>query len=708
MTTRIFFTVEGLALPLPASTSSRQYRFSTGAFSGDSDGAYVPCIQAGSLPGEVASEINPQESTHSTGGMSFAVVATPTVVAAFFDGRQTALASLTANMTRTQTTINTDDSTGALTGSLVVLEREVLMIGSHSGSGIYTCARAQAGTTAAPHSASNLDGYPILLDATQFPVSRQRKVTVGIVLDDGAQTDYSAEETLWTGILDGVSMTGSVVTISLKPLWSLYEDASICNSLWTGLPTSTGVFASRNSYTPSSPSGTVNIVVDKLTIYRGCTYREVGSETLLFLSETPDPKHPSLSRDELRGVKRVTEIHRCSNTATSTYPPSRNAITLCLQVLTTTHHGENYDPAGTSYDLGVEDLGLAIPYDMVDVASFENVRASLGDLADCNNLYLGIDGKSVKAVDLFKRLLRPLGCVLVPNLDGRIGCVRLQDSTANPTPLTILTDPRSGGAHPTHTPRLDLALDVLDIAWDWRAKDGARTDAFRHATRLTQTIQPANNTLDLGHTSDEPLVRAFATYHITRYARPIPQIDVSVLRTAGVNTGDLVSLSLDQIGIRGSRGVSDLVCFAVARRLILDRGVLRLRLWAVGEIYDRTGVIAPAAEVVSFKTLGSSHIYTVGNNAFTTGSVDGYATDAAGFRVGDKVDLCAADSSVRDAEQSITNVTANTITVSSAPAVTPNAGDLLKLSPYDTQTDLGPWAYLYESSLSWTPFEWTT
>lgn len=712
MTTLVFITVEGLALPLPASTSSRQYRFSSGSFSGDVDGAYVPCIPQGSLPNEVATAIDPHESTQTTGGMSVELAATPAVLAAFFDGRPVGLAALTSDMNRTQTTVDTDDTTGALSGSLVVLERELLMIGSHSGSGTYVCARAQGGTTATPHSASNVDGYPVLLAAAHFPVSRQRRVTMGVVFDDGAQSDYSAEQTLWTGLLDGVSMTGSVVTLSLLPLWSIFDNATICKDLWTGTPTSTGVFTTRRTGTPVASSGLLHVACDKLTVMSRCTYRVDGGITTVFLPDTPAAPHPALSRDELQSLKRVTEIHRCSNAGTSTYPPSRNAITLCLQVLMTTDHGENYDPAHTSYDLGVEDLGLAIPYDMIDVPSFENVRASLGDLADCNNLYLGIDGKPVKVLDLFQNLLRPLGVVLAQNFSGQITCVRLLDSTDNPAAeldsSNILTDPNSGGAYPTHTPRLDLALDVLDVAWDWKVKDGTRTDTYRHATRLTQTLQPAENGLELGHTSDEPLVRTLAVWNITRYARPMPQIDISVLRTVSVDIGDLVTLSLDSLGIRGDRGVTNLVCLVVARRLVLDVGAIRLRLWGVGHIYDRTGVIAPAARIVSYKNGAFGPSYTVEHNAFTRGTVDGYATDASAFRVGDRVDLCSRSHAVRDAEQVVTSVTANTIGVSSAPAVTPNAGDILKLSPYSSQVDVGSWAYLYDSALLWTPYNWTT
>lgn len=707
MTTVLYMTIEGVAQRHSSTNTAVLKRFSRAPFSGDSEGAYVECMT--SSPNEVASSINPRDGEFTTGGMSFELVATPEVIAALFDGRQIATGTLTANMTSTQTTINTDVSDGSLANTLCVLEREVLAIGAHSGSGVYTVARGQANTQATSHSASNTEGAPTLLDASTFPVQYQRLVTLGLALDDGAQSDYSAEQTQWVGLLDGISATADTVTVNAVPVWALLDDASVCNDLWEGAPTGAGgLFQGRGK--PQAASGSVAVVVDKITLLVGCTYTYDEDEdiTTLRLSTTPASDLASPTREDLQKAKLVREVHVCTTTTTGTYPPPRNVVDLCLYLLLTSPQGDNLGSGGEDYDGGVEDLGLAIPSGLIDIASFEDVRDSLGDLAVAQNHYLGADGKPIKVKSYVSELLRPLGCVLATNTAGQITCVRLRDNDPTAQSITLLTDPDTGGSYPTVTPRPDLTYNALRVEWDARPPLDPRNDTFRHAIRIRQTLSSKREEMQMGHYADEALVRTLAVYHVTRYSRPIQQIDVSVLRTTDVALGDLVTITASQIPLAGGRGVTDLLCLVVARRLILDTGAIRLRLWAVGAVYDRTGLIAPAARVASYKVGAFGPTFTVDDNAFTGGTASGYATDAAGFVAGDVVDHCNRDHSVRETGLVVTSTTSNTISVSVAPSNTPVAGDLLKFSPYSSQTNTAPWAWLYDTALAWTAYNWTT
>lgn len=712
-TTRIYAAIEGVAQNHTTDDAAVLRRFSTGPFSGDTEGVYIECIPAGEFPSEVASEIDPRNGTYTTGGVSLRFAAVPAVIASLMDGRQVAVGTLTADLTRTGTSADTDVVDGSLTGTLLVVEREVVYFGTHTGAGTYTIVRGQASTRPAPHSASITDGHPALLLASTLPVSRQRLLTLGRVLDDGAQSDYTAESTLWRGVLTGVSMAGSHVRVDASPVWSLLDDATICNNLFVGLSTGApGVYKNRGR--PAASSLSLTLVVDKAALYRRNRYTYDADEdiTTITLSQIPVGGTAEISREDLEKSKEVREVHPCTSTSDGVYPPSRNAVTLCLQILLTTAHGENVGDGGEDYDMGVEDLGVGIRADLVDIASFESVRDRLGDLAVMQSMYLGRDGKPEKVKSLLTRLLRPLGCTIATNLTGQITCVQLRDNLPVPTTTldssNLLTNPEASGAHPVTTPRPDLSYDALNVTWDHTPPLDARSDTYRHAYRQRQSITSTSSSMDMGHYSDEGIIRTLAVYHVTRYSRPILQIDVTVLRSVDAEIGSLLSLTSAHVPINGLRGVDALTCMVVARRLLLDEGVIRLRLWAVGAVYGRVGLIAPTAKISAWDA--GTNTYTLEPNAFTTGSVDDYPTDTAGFAVGDHIDLCERSYAVRVSDQTITAVGANTITVALAPKSTPNAGDILRLASYENQPadGLTPWAWLWDTALTWTPYNWTT
>ena len=712
-TTILYATIGGVAQVHTSSPLGVLRRFATAPLSGDTQAAYVECIPEGEYPSEVASEINPRDGTYSTGGLSLTFAAVPAVVSALLDGRQIATGTLTADLTRTATSMDTDVTDGSLAGTLRVIEREVIYVGEHAGDGTYTIARGQADTRAEPHSSSNTEGYPALLDASTLPVSRHRLVTVGRAVDDGVQGDYSAETRLWTGLLDGVSMAGPRVRVDAVPVWTLLDDATICNNLWSGVPAGTAeVYAGRGR--PLATSARVTLVVDKIALLVRASYNYDADEDITTLTLPLTPAQGTALPDvaALAQAKIVREIHPCTGTSDNTYPPSRNALTLALQLLLTTHHGDNVGEGGEDYDLGEADLGVGLRADLVDIASFEAARDRLGDLAVMGSMYLGGAGESERLRDLLARLLRPLGCVVGSNQSGQITCVQLRDNTPAPSTTlgdaNLLYDPDSGGALITTTPRPDLSYDALAVTWDHAPPFDPRRDVYRHLYRQRQALAAQSADMDLGQYTDEGVVRTLAVHHITRYSRPLLQIDVTALRSVEAEIGALVSLTSEHIPLGGARGVVALTCLVVARRLILDDGTLRLRLWAVGAVYNRTGLIAPSARVTAWDA--GTNTYTVAANAFTTGTGTGIPTDAAGFEVGDHIDLCARSYGVRDDDQTVTAVGTNTITVSGAPKVTPAVGDLIRLAAYDNQDADGraPWAWLWRSGQAWTPYNWTT
>lgn len=697
-----YITIEGIG----DAQSDQLYRWSFGSPSFDGAGYYQPDLYG--LPPEIETRIDFREGSSTVGGLRAELRPSPLLASWLYDQLPTPLGKATAALTASGSSLSTDQTAGQLTGQAIVWGREVLYCVFHVGGGTYNVLRGRLGTTAVAHGATATDDVT-LFGATSWPVPLDRRVTLGRVWDTPGAS-YADEVTLWTGVLRDISAPSpEVIEIVCDSALTLLDEVSICNDLWRGYRVSDRlVFAGRS--TPRATSGTVSISVSAQGAYRDAAWvTEPGGGATLNLFDGR-LLAPALSAEpDLDTVSEVWEFFRCTGTgATAALPLSRNVFTLLLQLLTTTATGANFDSLGgaTNYDVGVEDLGAGIPWDYVDVAQIESVRARIGPLADFDRLELGFDGEPIQLLKWIQEtLLRPLGCVLTVGAGGKLRVAQLLDQ-ALPTGTTTVTQSDAIYDDPTPAQRRRLRdpVDSVKVSWAWRAGDGTRTDVFNDVFRQRRTIRSSRSTqtLDLRGVGDEGQAEQIAVWYVTGWRYPLGQSRLSGFSTLDLYPGDLISLTHDKIyRVRGGvRGVTGDLCLVIARSLRLADVTLSFSVLHVGQLFTgQRGLIAPAGRVASYNA--GTRTITLDTGVFSSGAGP-YATDAAPFADNDVVRLTNRDHSPSGlGDIQLVQTSGSNLTHSGGALLpAPTAGQLVKLAPYDsaTATARALWAFLADAA----------
>lgn len=688
----VFITIESIG------NSSGLIRFASGPVAFDSSSLYVECLEL--YPSEIGAEVDLKTGQSSVGGQSFSLAragASPYL----YDvrGPQT-LGTLTAALTSTAISMSTDVTDGSLASTLIIYDREVIAVGSHSGSGAYAITRGQLGTPAMPHASGST-----VVDATTYPILRDRRVTLGVV-DSGA-TSYSAEETLWVGHLREISApTPERIAVEADTTLGILSDLKIGQALWRG--TRSGVNPEFTGYgTPYASSGDLIVSIDGKSAMGPLTYTAGDDTTIVSLVNAETLRGCPIVTD-WQETPRVWEIIEPGAILTSGEVVSTNRIEWLLQLLTTTEDGTNGD-----YDLGIGDLGCGLPAELIDVDGFEAFRDLLGDDAEESRWFLFVEDKPVEVIEEIERILRPYQAALTIDASGRITVAYFQDAGEATTSLTsanICAPPHFPA--PSQYRRLAQPIDVLEVTWDQRPGLPPRRDTFDDVLALRRTLagRKGGDALDLTWVQSEPKARRVAVYSLQRWRVPIPLIDLVVPRTVAVGTGDLVSVTYGKIyrAFGGTLGVTSAVMQVVAEKLDLGSATRKLRLLYTGAIYTRSGLIAPSALVASYNA-GLLEI-TVQANAFQTGNLAAYPKDVSGFQAGDLIDLCDRDHSVLDTFTILSTTPAsNAIYIDAIPSVAPTAGKLIKMSDQTSQptTNTDLWVYLDGGAVD-PSYQWTT
>ena len=721
----LFITIESLG---KTGVPPRLWRWSThpgGAW--DTLGVYVPALEL--WPSEVASSFEPRANSETAGTLSATLSAVAAVRTALYDQIPAQIDTLQTSVTRTGTTLNLARTD--LLGTTILIGREAMRLAAHLGSGSYTVVRGILDTDAQPH---NVDGDVAVFDAATFPVTSLRRVTLGRINPNTA-TSYDDEEVLETYVLSNISAPSpDIIPIGAESILSALKRARVCTNLWKPRATPNDIAnaygprlfdAHHDSKRPDASTGNLSLSINSGdAAIHGATYVATtgGGCAVYFDADDRDARSVEIPDD----VSSVHEFYRCSSTSEDaatfdSLPLSANVFTTILQLLHTSPTGENHDPAGANYDLGIDHLGAGIPWMLIDTASIENARAEAGVYAWRDTLSIGFDGKPVNLYAWIKKRLAPFGASLIP-IGGKLTVVQLRDVA--PANATALTQTHSITRQwPSQARRLTDPIDRIEyLIDDLYGADpivDALEDAFvigRNPLTTGQVVQ-----FDLsGIAADRRWVaRALARRHQNRWRVPIPQIDMYVLATSRVRLGDVVTLTHAQVyqPTGGAKSVNAVTCQVIAVRESLETSSLWVRLLYVGAVYNRPGRIAPAARVVSYDA--GTRTFTLSPNAFSSG--DGpYATDAAAFANGMRVDLCDPDHTVVDTNMLVKTVDGpgNTVTLSalaSTPAGTPNNTQILMLSEYDTQTagDVQDfWAFLSDANqtlgaASDDPHEWS-
>ena len=397
MATDIVFTIEGLG----AGTSSRLLHFAKGSSpSWDTDNAWVENCWS-QMPGEVESSISFLDGGSTIGGLTLEVFAGTqtqqgnTISSMLYNQTRVSVATLEVDESETDTSIQLNGTATGLANTHVSLGREVIFLFNHAGSGLYTgCSRGRWGTTAAPHNQSDFNQ---IFEAIKGPVLRYRKVTLYRVNLETASS-YSDLEQLGVFVLYTViAPSPEIIRIECDSLISIFERGTILNDLWrspveNALVSSfsgAGTEAGRRETEPKlkakkpklrqDPSSAIFSIDGSCVIKPDVTSTSANYVVQGFtegdILRTLDT---SRRKQELPDTpKEGWECFFCSGDDTDLdgFPLSSNLLTLFLQILTTTTGGAN-----GVYDLGIEDLGLAISSDMVDVTGIELVSYSFGTL----------------------------------------------------------------------------------------------------------------------------------------------------------------------------------------------------------------------------------------------------------------------------------------------------------------------------------------
>jgi hypothetical protein len=133
------------------------------------------------MPGEVESSISFLDGGTTIGGLTLEVFAEAkaqqgqTLASMLYNQTRVSIGTLQADITSTSGSISLGAAVTGLAGTHICLGREVILLVSHSGSGVYVCTRGRWGTTASSHSASD---FAEVFSALACPVLRNRQVTL--------------------------------------------------------------------------------------------------------------------------------------------------------------------------------------------------------------------------------------------------------------------------------------------------------------------------------------------------------------------------------------------------------------------------------------------------------------------------------------------------------------------------------------------------
>ena len=724
MATDLAFAIESLGV----TAGSRLYFFARGqAPSWDSDNAWVESCWDG-WPGEVASSLSFIDGSSSIGGMTIDVNAqaltqqSSTVASMLYNQTRVSVATLQSPAINSSTQTIVLDST-SLAGSMVVIGRECIKMGTHAGGGTYnTCLRGQLATMAQTHGVGETD-YKAVFDATKGPILRWRRLYLYRV-DLDAATSYSDLELLWTGVIYGVTApVPNQIRLEADSMTSILERMSICNNLWRGRvrqdQSSEDQPDESRSYLAHGPStgldGTVNdalfsvdgdLVVNTNPVPFGAKYI-IRLEDAYIHRVLDSGDAVQTLPDSPKEIWQVHHASADSSASTSSLPLSSNLLTLMIQLLTTTAvTGDN-----GAYDVGTADLGLGIPQGSVDIAGISRVRTAFGELLDQPLILLGLDGDPVEVLSYLQAKLLPYGIVICDQ-SGSIGVAVLSDNDPGAPTLTQASGDILGPAStpsrpaPAQIRRMDLSTDSYTASF--RAVPGVEpvTDTFTDTARRQINIYGDRQSpeLDMLGIKDRALVSRVVTGLIQRLHEDIPQVSLSVLRTrTDIELGSLVAVTHDKIykPTGGTRSVTDELMLCIERTLHLDSNTLDLVLLDVGALYTRIGAIAPSCVVTSWSapTLTVKADYAAGG--FQSNSPDSETpNDTSAFLAADVCQHCD-QYGVKIQQLTIATIpTSTTMTFTSTPSPAPSAGDIIRMEVYTScvsrQTD--KFAFLADSN----------
>jgi hypothetical protein len=596
----------------------------------------------------------------------------------------------------------------ALAGTVVYIDDEAILVGSHAGSGVYTgCTRAFWGTTATAHSLS----VPVY---TSISYTQFRRATMFTV-------DHSTgvETVRWRGFIDQIETdeTGKIITVQCLELWAAVSGAQV-NKGAPRLKVEGHVVTAEQWQMPTFLGNVVDPTASR-TVKAGPTlvWYQLG-DTLVPGTYSTSPTQVSFdspsaywldapamefdaqkSESDTYGIPAqtyadtayevfVVEQRLAPITSDLDYPYHPVALAMAMLVSGTSSTATGYDVLGKEW-------GLAIPINLFDTAGIATLIASSADV-EIDRLLLGWDGTPVDVMStIINVLLRPYGFFPTITDTGLLSFARLEPvaidvgSTSQSNPLTPI--PARLSWHVAREGQFFQA--TADVgALPWRDPDKIvvqRDGSFRDASRRSLFSRSNQETYDLQTLAPESDTGSAVQTLISRVVSgktAAPMVGVTVVDSlrSGIayDLGAVITLSAPDIkqawwinasGQRVALSSSDasFIGIIIGRTLDLPRMRYDLSLlllnWSGGQLIRWR---APSAEVVSQSTT----TLTVNQNAFHAAT-----DDTSYFTVNDQVQIFDRSGALVDAgPYLVLSLTATTIVLNSAPTV--SATDIVRLA----------------------------
>jgi hypothetical protein len=655
-----------------------------------------------SLPAAVSTEVNPYTGDWSTSSFSVQLLASDRLARLFLSDQRRAQTALEASLAAATTSCSIGLTT--LSGQVIWIDDEAILLGTHTSSGTYTgCTRGLWGSSAVSHALG-------ALVYTRIPQWQMRLVR--LIEHD---VDTGTERVRWRGLVRDIGMDRGMIAVSCDEYLAALTRASTNRSArdlaqgaglkWEVRPASVVLRGASAIAAPSSVAqgaGSALLYVEAEGYISSVEQVTLEGGAPLFVDQWSYGRRPEATDGDTYGgsLWEVLVLPDALDGLVTAYPHT-HPLTCALALLTSSGTGSlgDFDVLGVAWGLGL---------DVVDLASWTAEIERTPYLA-IDHLVLGAGGEAVNALQVVQdTLLRPFGYFLAVTVEGLLSIARL----GLPTLAAQAAAGSGASVYPDGPLVLERALgeQALEVSAQVGGTPGTgdgrsvllrepnsytRRSQLGDARRLSYDLQAISpRRLSTLRRGGGALVSALASL-LSLGLDTVPRLrvriaDHTVTGTAAPDLGAWVTLAdlgpLQDAWLVNADGerVSDVtgpswIGMVTGRAWDLSDHSYTLTLLLLGY---RVGAYvrerAPAAVVFSYNA-GTLTIVTE-DSIF-----GGDPYDATAFTVGDEVALYERDGRLASFDvRTVTSVSFNAITISSAFSSAPSAGRVLGL-PYSNE-----------------------
>ncbi len=576
-------------------------------------------------------------------------------------------AKATADLTVTGTSLVLD--TGGLSGVLW-WGREAIKLGAEAPAKTYdiTGGRGALGTFARAHGSTITDDAE-LFARNHVPLGRVVKF-YGIPKD---ATSFPQARLIFAGTLRGINAPhAGTVTLDVDSAEGLVRGTQLMRKQWRGriyLPGEDAPlpFDFQGVDQVTQPDAGANVTGQKsmAMMVDGkalvvADYHLINGKANGRIYRTPAYLGGSPPVPNTTAEMPLWEVHTTAPGAPSnedtpdegTLPLSTLPHILLLQLLLTTKDGGNH----ADYDLGIENLAGEVPAALVDVSAILNWGRKVAG-AELDSFHIGLKGEPEDLYDLIQdRILAPFGAYLTANKSGLLTVIMLSDAVVYGSALTLSQDEVVGA--PQQDRQLSRAFDRVVVTFNEVPGVGPTTIDSTDEIDYQRNPRGDRDKVEINAGGISERLRAYrlATAQIERWHKPIPSVKLKTKTTSNFDKGDVVEVTHEFIfatDAEGTLGVTDAPMQVTARTENLgeDDHSINYEFLNVGALYNKSGWIAPSAEVTAWT--GASNKVTVDHDIFSADSDDPINPDWEGFALNDYIQICDQYGTVRPGASAI-------------------------------------------------------